>query len=316
MECLECRAFTKGAESKRRLPYSRGGMTSRWRFAAIGALAAMMMLGLGTRPGMAQSRPHVYLLRGLMNIFSLGMDTLAAELNRHGVYATVHNHSEWQTLANEAAANYKAGKEGPIIIIGHSLGADAVMYMAAALGNKGVPVALAVPFDGTQTLTAPSNVAHVLNLTQRSYAYVRRGAGFHGTLANVDVSSDPSIDHLNIDKSPRLHARVISEVLAIVGSGGGHKYDAPNGAKPTTVNHVVPSAAPAEERSAKPEGTSAPAKSNSGAMNAIEAKPLAERVGAPVIAAPERRGPTPTVGADAPSHKAAKPAAAMAGAPD
>jgi hypothetical protein len=37
-------------------------------------------------------------------------------------------------------------------------------------------------------------------------------------LANVDVSSDPSIDHINIDKSPQLHARVVAEVLAVVGN--------------------------------------------------------------------------------------------------
>jgi hypothetical protein len=47
---------------------------------------------------------------------------------------------------------------------------------------------------------------------------MRGGPGFHGTLANVDVSSDPSIDHINIDKSPRLHARVVAEVLAVVGN--------------------------------------------------------------------------------------------------
>jgi hypothetical protein len=66
----------------------------------------------------------------------------------------------------------------------------------------------------------------VLNLTQRDYAYMRGGPGFHGSLANVDVSSDSSIDHINIDKSPRLHARVVAEVLAVVGN---HKTPAKNG---------------------------------------------------------------------------------------
>ena len=58
----------------------------------------------------------------------------------------------------------------------------------------------------------------MLNLTQRKYAYMRGGPGFHGALNNVDVSSDTSIDHINIDKSPRLHARVVAEVLAVVGN--------------------------------------------------------------------------------------------------
>ena len=92
-----------------------------------------------------------------MNVFSLGMDTLADELKRHGIDATVHNYAEWQTLADRAAADYKAGKEAPIILIGHSYGADAVMEMAAYLGRKGVPVALVVPFDGTQSFAASGN---------------------------------------------------------------------------------------------------------------------------------------------------------------
>jgi len=186
---------------------------------AVFALAVGIVVAFGAIPGAAQPQPraHVYLLRGLLNIFSLGMDSLAEELKGHGVDATVHSYSEWQTLADRAAADYKAGKEAPIILIGHSLGADAVMEMAAYLGRKGVPVALVVPFDCTKSFAASDNVAHVLNLTHSgTYAYMRGGPGFHGTLANVDVSSDPSIDHINIDKSPRLHARVLAEVLAVV----------------------------------------------------------------------------------------------------
>jgi hypothetical protein len=265
---------------------------------AIGMLV-VGLLALGTNPGAAESRAHVYLLRGLMNIFSLGMDTLAEQLNRRGVYATVHGYGEWQALADRAAADFKAGKEGPIILIGHSLGADAVMEMAAYLGRKGIPVALVVPFDGTQSFAASENVARVLNLTQRDYAYMRRGPGFHGTLANIDVSSDPSIDHINIDKSPRLHARVVSEVLAVVGS---HRVATPGAAKPASANGSAPAgqaggttAAPAVGGSAaKPEGAPAaappangPAKNGNGA-DAGTATPVAD--GTPIIARPDRTG--------------------------
>jgi hypothetical protein len=253
---------------------------SVWRrFAVAWLLAAGMVLALGASPSLAQPRAHVYLLRGLLNVFSLGMDTLADELNKRGVYATVDNHTAWQSLADQAAARYKAGTEGPIIIIGHSLGADAVMEMSAYLGAKGVPVALAVPFDGTQSFAASSNIAHVLNLTQRSYAYMRKGPGFKGTLVNFDVSSDPNIDHLNIDKSPRLHAKVIGEVLSVVGS---HRMPAPG----TTTPRPVPVNAPTPGEPAAPPAPaapSAPPKTNSGAMNGS---------GTPVIAAPERSSST------------------------
>jgi alpha-beta hydrolase superfamily lysophospholipase len=171
----------------------------------------------------------------LFNVFSLGMDSLAEELKRRGVDATVHGYGEWQTLADQAAADYKAGKEAPIILIGHSLGADAVMEMAAYLGRKGVPVALVVPFDGTKSFAASDNVARVLNLTQRDYAYMRGGPGFHGSLANVDVSSDSSIDHINIDKSPRLHKRVVAEVLAVVGNHRAAPAKNGNGADARTL---------------------------------------------------------------------------------
>ena len=116
---------------------------------AVFALVAGLVVAFEASPATAppQPRAHVYLLRGLLRIFSLGMDTLAEELKGHDVYTTVDSYSDWQTLADQAAADYKAHKEAPIILIGHSLGADAVMEMAAYLGRKGVPVALVVPFE-------------------------------------------------------------------------------------------------------------------------------------------------------------------------
>jgi hypothetical protein len=63
---------------------------------------------------------------------------------------------------------------------------------------------------------------------------MRGGPGFHSTLANVDVSSDPSIDHINIDKSPRLHARVVAKVLAVVGNHKATSAKKGNGADART----------------------------------------------------------------------------------
>jgi len=162
------------------------------------------------------SRPHVYLMRGLLNIFSLGMDQLAVQIERRGIAASVYNHSVAGDVVNKIVQDYRAGDRGPFILIGHSLGADAVMTMAQQLNTQGVPVALVIPFDGTGSYAAPSNVACVLNLTQRKYAYMLPGAGFHGKLSNVDVSADTSIDHFTIDKSPRLQAVALRSVLQAV----------------------------------------------------------------------------------------------------
>jgi pimeloyl-ACP methyl ester carboxylesterase len=253
----------------------REGFIRQWyRIGPIGLLAAAMIFALessrGTAQpvaGTAQARPHVYLLRGLMNIFSLGMDSLAEELSKRGVYATVSNHSEWQSLADQAASAYKARKEDPIILIGHSLGADAVMQMAAYLNRKNIPVALVVPFDGTESFSTPANVGRLVNLTQRKYAYMRPGSGFHGSLANVDVSGDPSIDHINIDKSPRLHARAISEVLAVL---KGRRIATPSGSTPAasaTREESGGTVAPGSDFAKAEGGRAPPLKSSNGATN-------------------------------------------------
>jgi hypothetical protein len=95
------------------------------------------------------------------------------------------------------------------------------MLMGEYLGTKGVPVALIVPFDGTRSFNASGNVANVMNITQRDYAYMRRGNGFRGELSNIDVSKDESIGHISIDKTPRLHAMVVNKIAAVVKRGGG-----------------------------------------------------------------------------------------------
>jgi hypothetical protein len=164
----------------------------------------------------ATSRPHVYLMRGLLNIFSLGMDQLATEIASHGIDANVYNHTVADSVIAQIAAKYHAGDHGPYILVGHSLGADAVMMMAQSLNAQDVPVALVIPFDGTGSYAASKNVACVLNMTQRAYAYMRSGAGFRGKLQNVDVSGDPGIDHFTIDKSPRLQGMALNSILQTV----------------------------------------------------------------------------------------------------
>jgi alpha-beta hydrolase superfamily lysophospholipase len=154
------------------------------------------------------------LFRGLLNVFSLGMDDLAAQLRAAGIAASVANHAEWESVADGIVAKYRAGQRGPIILVGHSLGADAVMSMAEYLGQRGVPVSLVVPFDGTSPHAATANVARVLNLYKNGSARISRGPGFRGELTNFYVR-DANVDHFNIDKNPALHSLVIRKIRAI-----------------------------------------------------------------------------------------------------
>ena len=60
----------------------------------------------------------------LVERFSLGMDEIAAKLEKMGIVTTVTSYLDWQALVNQAAAEYKsAGSVGTIILVGHSSGA-------------------------------------------------------------------------------------------------------------------------------------------------------------------------------------------------
>ena len=80
-------------------------------YVAIGILATATLFSLGFRSAIAESHPHVYLFRGLADVFSTGMDTLADELNKRRIHATSHSHTDWKAIADRAAADYKAKKE-------------------------------------------------------------------------------------------------------------------------------------------------------------------------------------------------------------
>jgi hypothetical protein len=222
----------------------------RWMIgAAVLALSSMSWPVFGvaqsTKPPVRHA--HVYLLRGLINVFSLGMDELATKIEQRGIYASVHNHIAWPMLASEAAANYRAGREGPIIIIGHSLGADAAVKMADELDQERVPVKLVVTFDPVSNLAVGGDVAKVVNLyiSNGWGVPVARGPKFRGTLVNVDLRDRPDVGHIFIDKSSALHQQVLGYVMQAVS------------------HNVAPQPGPSRAPAAAPRHATAPAPSGS-----------------------------------------------------
>ena len=155
--------------------------------------------------------PQVYLLRGFLNVFSLGMDDIAAKLQASGIAATVMNHADADFIASRILTAYNAGDRGPIVLIGHSLGADAIVDVAATLARYNVPVALLVLFDGTEGHQIPATVTTAINYTK--HFMITPQFGSHNTVSNVDLSGDPAIDHLSIDTAPALQGQTVNAVL-------------------------------------------------------------------------------------------------------
>jgi alpha-beta hydrolase superfamily lysophospholipase len=230
----------RGAREVKRLRYCAallgvavlfaGGLQPTGAKASPGIRVALRSTDSYSRP--RSSSAQVYLFRGLLNVFSLGMDQLAAELRASGIPATVANHSQWGSVADEIARRYRADPRGPIILIGHSLGADAAMSAAEYLGQMGVPVALVVPFDGTSAHVATANVARVLNFYKNTSARINRGPGFHGQITNFYVR-DVNVDHFNIDKDPALHSMVIRQVRAIGSVARPREHRIPSNSVPS-----------------------------------------------------------------------------------
>jgi hypothetical protein len=177
------------------------------------SLLAAVFIGLAALSGTAHANGHVYLLKGFAGIFSTGLDTLDEELVRRGISATVHSYGDIDSLALDAARLEKKGK-GPVIIIGHSLGADAAIDMADRMKAIGAPVALVVTFGPNGRLVAPSNVTQVVNYYLGG-AIVSKGRGFRGAISNVNLDAASDINHFNIEKIDRLHARVIAKIRSI-----------------------------------------------------------------------------------------------------
>ena len=191
------------------------------------AVTVLLILALGVLAGEARQvasaqteRPgEVYLLRGLFNVFSTGMDTLGEKLRAAGYNTKVVNHASWSSIVRRIGTRYgKATEPDPVFLIGHSLGADAVIKLAQRLDSKNVPVTLAILFDPVNPRPVPPNVERMINFFKSTNGWgkaVAPVAGFTKTLINKGLKDRSGMGHISIDKSRTLHSEVLQEMLSI-----------------------------------------------------------------------------------------------------
>lgn len=185
-------------------------------------------------PAQQGTGAHVYLLRGVLNIFSLGLDEIAAKLEAQGIHVTVTNYLGWSSLADEAAAEYRSGRISTIILVGHSSGATVLPDMVARLDQLGAPVKLAIGLDSVFRTSLSGRVGKYINF------YIANGSGepvtptrqLHGSLENVNVQNVPGVGHITIDKSEIMQRRVIGAIDSVV--FGSRPKEASEGSRPQT----------------------------------------------------------------------------------
>ncbi|MDE1571034.1 thioesterase domain-containing protein [Aquabacter sediminis] len=281
---------------------------SRSRLFAI--FSTMVLLVCATAaPARADYVGRVYLMRGLANVFSYGMDDLAKKLNEKGIEAEVYEHGAWQRLADDAVAWSKANRRAPVIIAGHSLGADAAINMAERMTAEGVPPRLVFTFDPVGVTTIGAARGRFINFYQDNNGFGKAltpTAGFKGKLDNRNLAGVPGLDHFNIDKSAALHAEVVKTVATLT-------YVAPRPRAPAP--REVPEEAPMVRAPGGPQPTAAPAAAPASQPGRKDTVSAPEPLPAPVVA--EEAPPARAADADGPTlEMAALPPPAAALAPD
>ena len=165
----------------------------------------------------ALAETQVYLLRGWFGVFSAGMDMVADDLRAKGIKAEALGHLAWKTTVAKISSDRAAGKIGPLVLVGHSQGANNVIEMARELGKKKIPVDLLVTLAPFMQDPVPGNVARAVNFYQAGGwgAPLSGDKGFRGKISNVNMTGDLISTHVNIDKNAKVQADIIREVIGL-----------------------------------------------------------------------------------------------------
>ena len=170
---------------------------------------------------------NVYTMRGgLLGVFSTGMGILANTLqNEYSVHAVSTVYHDATGLSSYIITHYKAGDlQRPIILVGHSLGANEQIKVAGELALAHVPVDLLITLDAGLPLKVPSNVKELLNLYQPTINPVFKGVPLEAVdpkrtlVENIDVSKLKNIhvNHFIISENPEIQKIMLQKVLEVI----------------------------------------------------------------------------------------------------
>lgn len=172
---------------------------------------------------------HLYTMRGFAGIFSTGMDTIAKRAEREiGIRATSLADPDWKGLSRYLISQHKAGQlPRPLILCGHSFGADDQVRVAKLLQRENIPVDLLVLVDPGTPPTVPANVKRCVDIYRSSPATdvvpVLRGIKVRADdpsktdLVNVDVRtakvnfSVADVHHITIEKKREVQDMALAE---------------------------------------------------------------------------------------------------------
>lgn len=172
---------------------------------------------------------HAYLVYGLFDVFSQGLNKIETRLQDEGVDAHLVSGPQWGKLSRQIVDAHEAGElNEPLVIVGHSLGADDAVRIARSLEKHGIEVDSLALIDPTIPPEIPGNVRRVYNLYKANPATdwipLFRGVKVTGASDTTEVvnfnlrdSDSPEqfrgANHFNIEEFAGVHDLIVDEVL-------------------------------------------------------------------------------------------------------
>ncbi|KTD20577.1 Uncharacterised protein [Legionella lansingensis] len=169
---------------------------------------------------------QVYTMRGLGGVFSTGMNRLENTLDRQYKVRTASTIWYKANKLSDYIIAHRKNKtlNGPIILIGHSLGANEQIKVAQNLYRAHIPVDLLITVDAVAPVEVPPNVKYVLNLYKPALVPLFSGLKIKAVdpeftyVNNFDVSKlkDTYVNHFTIDKNKEIQKIMLENVLAVI----------------------------------------------------------------------------------------------------
>src|SRR6266850_3363255 len=212
-------------------------MNSRSKsFIALGIFCALLSAGCASMtPGnIARVQPtsdqpyagNVYLLRGFIGIWSYGINDIGKKIADAGIRASIYQENQWGEVCDAIIQRYKDNpNHEPLIVIGHSYGADDAIKMAKKLREHNITIDLVITLDPVTPPKVPTNIGLCYNIYQPGmldmlpfFRGVRLEAEDPRNLQNVNIRADrrdllePGTDHFNIEKNKLIHNEIVKKV--------------------------------------------------------------------------------------------------------
>jgi hypothetical protein len=170
-------------------------------------------------------RGEVHTMLGGLGIFSTGMKELSSSIVE--TYNIPAPSNMWYNAGGVTRSivdyYYAHKKHRPIILVGHSLGANEQIKVARNLNKSGIPVDLLVTIDAVSQTVVPANVKHVMNFYKPGYVPMFSGLKLRAQepsktrVENINVArlKNVTVNHFTIDKHPLVQAMIMDEVKRI-----------------------------------------------------------------------------------------------------